>query len=86
MFGIAMRNKCTLLVLRINQCFILLMTIQDTREDEQARTITIKATAVSLFFSLEEELIRDVVLTQLRGSDAERAVFTCSFVFGVNCA
>ena len=62
------------------------MTIQDTREDEQARTITIKATAVSLFFSLEEELIRDVVLTQLRGSDAERAVFTCSFVFGVNCA
>ena len=46
----------------------------DTREDEQARTITIKATAVSLFFSFEEELIRDVVLTQLKGSDAERQV------------
>jgi len=44
----------------------------DTREDEQARTITIKATAVSLFFSFKEELIREQVLVQLRGSEAER--------------
>lgn len=44
----------------------------DTREDEQARTITIKSTAVSLFFSFPEPLIRDVVLKQLQGSDAER--------------
>jgi len=50
----------------------------DTREDEQARTITIKATAVSLFFSFEEELIRDVVLTQLKGSDAERQAMQAS--------
>jgi len=44
----------------------------DTREDEQARTITIKATAVSLFFSFKEDLIREEVLKALQGSEAER--------------
>jgi len=41
----------------------------DTREDEQARTITIKSTGVSLFFAMDKDLINPEMKTSITEED-----------------
>jgi elongation factor 2 len=44
----------------------------DTRADEQERGITIKSTAISLYFSLEEDDLPDIKGQQTEGSSLRR--------------